>query len=144
MELSAMRRSLHVPASVRNWADLCDLMTFERLAALLGWNNSLIPASAYYSQNYSGIIGTALIWVRVNIVTPGPISCTVDFSCVWMLAEFTEFRATIINWGEGRYRHAEEAVSACAAHTPISIAQQLVPVPSLAWYWQHVACDWIC
>ena len=39
---------------------LADLMTFERLEALLGWNNSLISASTYYSQNYSGIIGTAL------------------------------------------------------------------------------------
>ena len=39
-------------------------MTFERLEALLGWNNSLIPASTYYSQNYSRIIGTGLnvIW----------------------------------------------------------------------------------
>ena len=49
-------------ASIRT-ADLCDLhvMTFERLEALLGWNNSLVPASTYYSQNYSRIIGTGLV-----------------------------------------------------------------------------------
>ena len=48
-------------ASVRTY-DLCDLMTVEKLEALLAWNNSLIPASTYYSQIYSRIIGTGLYW----------------------------------------------------------------------------------
>ena len=50
---------MYWPASIKT-ADLCDLMTFERLEALVGWNNSLIPASTYYSKNYSQIIGTGL------------------------------------------------------------------------------------
>ena len=44
--------------------ELLTFVNFERLSwleALLGWNNSLIPASTYYSHNYSRIIGTGLI-----------------------------------------------------------------------------------
>ena len=40
--------------------ELLTFVNFERLEALLGWNNSLIPASTYYSNNYSRIIGTGL------------------------------------------------------------------------------------
>ena len=40
--------------------ELLTFVNFERLEALLGWNNSLISASTYYSHNYSRIIGTAL------------------------------------------------------------------------------------
>ena len=40
--------------------ELLTFVNFERLEALLGWNNSLIPASTYYSHNYSRIIGTGL------------------------------------------------------------------------------------
>ena len=42
--------------------ELLTFVNFERLEALLGWNNSLIPASTYYSHNYSRIIGTGLGW----------------------------------------------------------------------------------
>ena len=41
--------------------ELLTFVNFERLEALLGWNNSLIPASTYYSHNYSRIIGTGLM-----------------------------------------------------------------------------------
>ena len=40
--------------------ELLTFVNFKRLEALLGWNNSLIPASTYYSHNYSRIIGTGL------------------------------------------------------------------------------------
>ena len=46
---------------VRKLCFKAGIIVFVGAQSLLGWNNSLILVYTYYSQNYSGIIGTGLV-----------------------------------------------------------------------------------
>ena len=58
--------------------ELLTFVNFERLEALLGWNNSLIPASTYYSHNYSRIIGTGLLELYTELASKSVIRLEVS------------------------------------------------------------------